>query len=289
MIDLLALMGDSSDNVPGVPRVGQKTAQQLLEKFGTLDATLARADEVKQPSIQKALREHKDSALLSRELVTIRTEISLSSDIADLSPVVPDVAALRVLFEELEFSLLLKGLPKEPSEQLAQHYVIIRDPESLERLLDDLRRAVSFAIDIETTNLDPMRARLVGVSFAKEAGTAYYVPFNAQPPVLEGGREALIAAIKPLLEDPALEKTGQNIKYILHVLRNEGIEVAGTDFDTMIASYCLRPGTGTHSLDALALEYFDYVKIPTKQLIGTGKKQMGARSTIRSTWRRTRS
>ncbi len=276
IIDLLALMGDSSDNVPGVPRVGQKTAATLLQTFETLDAALDRSEEVKQPSIKKALQEHRELALLSRRLVTIKTDCPLDVDAASLEPPRPDNSALRELFRELEFERLEASLPQDEvvSAELDQDYRIIRTEAELNALLDEMRAAGRFAVDTETTDLDPMRAKLVGISFCAKSGLAYYVPLNLDPPVLPGGAEAIVAAVKPLLEDPSIGKTGQNIKYDLHVFRGAGIDVRGVEFDTMLASYCLSPGIGQHSLDALALRHFSYKKIPTKELLGTGKKQI---------------
>ncbi|MBK8975328.1 MAG: DNA polymerase I [Planctomycetes bacterium] len=273
MIDLLALMGDSSDNVPGVPSVGQKKAAKLLADFGSLDDAIARIDEVGPPSVQRALRDHVEQALLSRRLVTIRTDLALDRTALDLGPAQPDPDALRTLFHELEFESLVKSLPKPKSAQIEQDYRIVTNATELDELLDALRAAGRFAVDTETTSLDQLRAELVGVSFAWKPGLAYYVPFNARPPILEGGREALLDALRPVLEDAALPKTGQNAKYDLHVFRNAGIRVAGLEFDTMLASYLLAPGIGAHNLDALALRYFDYEKIPTKELLGTGRKQ----------------
>ncbi|MHC5062524.1 MAG: DNA polymerase I [Planctomycetota bacterium] len=274
MIDMLALMGDSSDNVPGVPRVGQKTASTLLNTFGTLDQVLERYEEVKQPSIRKALAENRDLALLSRDLVTIQTTIPLSLNASDLEAPKPDLDTIRELFTELEFDSLAKELPQQNAPSLEQDYRIIRDAEQLQALITELEAAKSFAVDTETTSLDALQAELVGVSFCMVSGVAYYIPFNADPPVLEGGREALIAALKPLLENPDLQKTGQNIKYDLHVFAQAGIRVQGVDFDTMLASYCLAAGVQAHNMDALSLRHFGYKKIPTKELLGTGKKQI---------------
>ena len=275
IIDLLALMGDSSDNVPGVPRVGQKTAATLLQTFGTLDAALERHEEVKQPSIRKALQEHRELALLSRRLVTIRTDVPIDLTVDAIPALTPDNAALRELFHELEFERLEATLPQEGvvADDLEQDYRTIRTEEGLRAVLAEMREAGRFAVDTETTSIDPMRAELVGISLCARAGLAYYIPLNLDPPLL-GGRAAVIEAVRPLLEDASLGKTGQNIKYDLHVFQRAGIRVRGTEFDTMIASYCLSSGVGAHNLDALALRHFGYKKIPTKELLGTGKKQI---------------
>ncbi len=273
MIDLLALMGDSSDNVPGVPRVGEKTAAKLIAEFGSLEQVYSRLDEVKPPSIQKSLRENRELADLSRHLVTIRTDVPVDHRATDLPPAHPDPAAMRALFKELEFESLAREVGDAKPDVGEQDYRIVRNATELEHLLAELRRSRRFAVDTETTSLDPMKAELVGVSLAWRSGLAFYVPFNLDPPVLPGGRKELIETLRPILEDEELLKTGQNAKYDMHVFRNAGITVRGLEFDTMLASYLLVPGIAAHNLDALALRYFDYKKIATTELLGTGKQQ----------------
>ena len=274
MIDLLALMGDSSDNIPGVPRVGEKTAGRLLAEFQSLDAVYEHLDEIKPPSIQKALRENRELALLSRRLVTIHTDVPMDCDLGDLGPARPDPDALRALFRELEFDSLAREIKDAKPDVGEQDYRTVRTADEFAAMLDELRTAGRFAFDTETTSLDAIRAEIVGASFAWRTGQAYYVPFNLDPPILDGGRDALLAQLRPLLEEAALKKTAQNAKYDMHVFRNVGIDVRGLEFDTMLASYLLAPGIAAHNLDALSLRYFDYHKIPTKDLLGTGKKQI---------------
>ena len=273
MIDFLALMGDSSDNVPGVPRVGKKTAAELLQQFGTLEAVLERTEEVKKPSIRKSLTENRDLALLSQDLVTIVTDVPLDLTVADLGPARPDRELLEPMFRDLEFDTMVASLPKEEEPQIPQDYHVVRTEPELDALLASLREAGSFALDTETTGLDSMRADLVGISVCIETGTAHYIPFNLSPPLL-GGTEALLERLRPLLEDDATKKTLQNVKYDMGILRRAGITLRGVDFDTMLASYVLSPGEqGGHGLDTQALRHFSYKKIPTKDIIGTGKKQ----------------
>ncbi len=272
IVDLLALMGDSSDNVPGVPKVGEKTAALLLQKFGSLDELLARTAEVDKPAIRKSLEESRELAELSRRLVTIDTNATLPVAVDALGPAKPDRDALAALFRELQFDSLLASLPKPDVPSLATRYTIVKDVGALDALLAELRAAGSFAFDTETTSLDARHARLVGVSFSHEAGVASYVPFNLKPCPF-GGHDALLAKLAPLLTDASLRKTGQNVKYDLAVLRAAGVEGRGFDFDTMLASYLLASGQGAHNLDALALRHFGHKKIATKELIGTGKKQ----------------
>ena len=274
IVDLLALMGDSSDNVPGVPKVGEKTAVELIQQFGSLDAVLARAEEVKKPSIRQSLLENRELAELSRRLVTLQTALKLHLDIAGIGPAEPHPDLLRELFTRLEFDSLLRSLPSvQKADDVARQYVCVRTGEQLHELVRALREAGSFAVDTETTSLQIRQAKLVGLSFSFEPGKAYYVPLNAQPPVLPGGAEAVLEALRPVLEDPKLRKTGQNAKYDMGVLRGAGIDVRGLEFDTMLASYCIAPGVVSHGLDEMTLRHFGHVKIPTKQLLGTGKQQ----------------
>lgn len=274
IVDLLALMGDSSDNIPGVPKVGAKTAAQLLVDFGTLDAVLEHAEDVKKPSIRTALLENRDQAELSRTLVTLKTDVDVGIEIDDLGPATPDREALEQLFRELEFESLLKSLPDAAGPEIETDYRVVENEAQLETLLTNLRKAGSFAFDIEISGADALRAAPVGMSFSHEAGIAWYVPFNAHPPVLDGGADALLDRLRTVLEDPGLRKTAQNAKHSMSVLRTAGVELAGVDFDTMLASYCLTPGVTSHGLDALALRYFSHKKTPTTDVIGKGKKQL---------------
>jgi DNA polymerase-1 len=267
-------MGDSSDNIPGVPRIGQKTAAALLQKFGTLDAVLARTDEVKQRAIRENLQKHVDKALLSRDLVTIHTEVSLDVEIEDLGGAKPDREILEPLFRDLEFDSLLKKLPQKETPDLPKDYRIVRTETELEALLRELGKSGHFAIDAEVSSPIRRDSELVGLATCAEAGRSCYVPFNLDLPVLAGGPTALVEAFRPVLEDPAIKKTMPDTKFVTAVLRNAGIEVQGVEFDTMLASYCIAPGQpGGHGLDTLAALYFSYTKIPPKELLGTGKKQ----------------
>ncbi|MHC4896096.1 MAG: DNA polymerase I [Planctomycetota bacterium] len=274
MIDLLALMGDSSDNIPGVPRIGQKTAAALLQEFDTLDAVLARTDEVKQRAVRENLQKHVDKALLSRDLVTIHTEVSLDVEIEDLRGAKPDREILEPLFRDLEFDSLLKKLPQKETPDLPKDYRIVRTETELEALLRELVKSGHFAIDAEVSSPTHRDAELVGIATCVEAGRSSYVPFNLDLPVLAGGPTALVEAFRPVLEDPAIRKTMPDTKSVMAVLRNAGVEVQGVEFDTMLASYCIAPGQpGGHGLDTLAAQYLSYTKIPPKELLGTGKKQ----------------
>ncbi|HEX5137811.1 MAG TPA: DNA polymerase I [Planctomycetota bacterium] len=255
IIDLLGLMGDTSDNVPGVKGIGEKTARKLLEEFGTLEEVLAHAPERKGKKTYDSLVEQADAARLSKRLVTLRTDLDV-----DLPPLRKrDSTRLRELFLELDFNALLKEVVGEAGERTSDEgYVTARGGAEL----DALRRKLAgfFVIDTETSSLDPFSARIVGMSFSWDDGKAAYVPWS----------DEARSTLKPLLEDPALRKGAQNAKFDLQVLRTHGIEVMGLEFDTMVASYLLDPGRGTHNLDALALRYLNVRKTATEELIGKG-------------------
>ncbi len=273
MVDLLALMGDTSDNIPGVPKVGQKTAAQLLEQFGSLDEILARTDEVTRPAIRESLEKNREQAELSRQLVTLHTDVPIDLEIEDLGSPQPKRDVLEQIFRNLEFESLLKSLPAEKAPAIETSYEVVRNEAELDALIEDLRSAEVFALEIESAGKDPMQAKIVGMSFSHEPGVAVYVPLNAPVPVLDGGAEAILERLRPVLSDPELRKTAQDAKRAMGLLRSAGVELQGLEFDTMLASYCLTPGVTSHDLETLSLRYFSHKKTASKDLTGTGKKQ----------------
>jgi DNA polymerase-1 len=274
MVDLLALMGDSSDNIPGVPKVGQKTAVELLTEFGSLDAVLANAEQVKKPSIRTTLLENRDQALLSRQLVTLQLDVPLPVTAEELGPAAPDPELLRPLFKRLEFNNLLADLASRPEPQpdVEQSYRVVRNGTDLDRLVAALRAAPTVALAVETTGTR-RSSRLVGIAFAFAPGEATYVPLELDPPVLPAGRAAVVEALRPALTGSAPAKVAHDGKRVLAALRGEGVELPAFAFDTMLASYCCEPGVAAHSLEALALRHFDFKKRSAKDLVGRGKKQ----------------
>ncbi len=281
--DVLALMGDASDNVPGVPGVGKKTAVRLLREFGSitavLDAAAAEPPLIKQKKLCSNLREHRALAELSYELVLVKRDVPVDVSFDDLRVGERDDEKLHALFTDLNFSRLLAEVTEQVSSEEIEHdYRLVRTAADLEAMLAELAAAEIVAFDTETTGLDPLQADLVGVSFSTAEGRGWYVPLNLAPPVLGGdGDEAVrrvVDALRPVLEDPAVRKCGQNAKYDILVLRRAGIDVRGLVLDTMIASFCLDPGQRQHGLDALALRLFGYRKTPTSDLIGSGRKQI---------------
>ncbi len=275
VIDVLAIMGDSSDNVPGVRGIGPKGATELIQRYQSVENLLAHLSEVPEKTRAK-IEASRAMLLLSRELVTIHTDVPLPSGLAALTPPAPDAQALIELFRELEFGLLLEKVAASasaPSRSGPRDYVIVRERAALVAMLAELRAAGSFALDTETTSLFALEAELVGISFSAAAGRAFYVP--VKPEVLPGGRAALLAELAPLLTDPALERFGQNTKYDWLVLAQAGLRLPPPAFDTLVASFCVSGGDArTHGLDALALRHFGIKKIPTAELIGKGKAQI---------------
>ncbi len=279
VVDFQALVGDKVDNVPGVPGIGPKTAQQLLETYGTLDNLLEHAAEV--PGAKgKKLTECREQALLSRQLVRLDSQV----------PIVPDWDASRVggldhetlveLFLEFGFRSFAERAAKidpnkfpVPSTAEKANYHLVDTPEKLADLVEKLEQQTLISVDTETTSVMPRCAEIVGYSFAFKAGEAYYVAVRgpAGERVLDP-RETL-EALRPVLENPQIRKLGQNLKYDMIVLRVAGVWLAGLAFDTMIASYLLDAGGRSHNLDDLAQRYLNHTTIKIDQLIGKGRDQ----------------
>lgn len=291
IIDLLALMGDKVDNIPGVPGVGEKTALGLLQGLGSLDQIYASLDQVAALSFRGAktmaakLEKERDNAYLSYTLATIATDLDLPLAYVDLANASPDDSALLELFREMEFkgwidelesaALASNESPLE-ADTTEQSYVTIFDQQTFDEWIARLSEASLFAFDTETTSLNYMEADIVGVSFAVQRGEAAYVPvahsYPGAPAQLD--RAAVLAALKPLLEDPARAKLGQNLKYDASVLARYDIHMQGIAFDTMLESYVL-DSTGTrHDMDSLALKYLGRSTTHFEDVAGKGAKQI---------------
>ncbi len=275
VIEIMGLMGDAADNIPGVPGIGEKTAQALIKQYGTIENVLAHAQEITKPKLRQSLLEFAHLARLSRELAVLRADVPLDVNYDDLKMKPPDNAALMKLLKELEFPSLLKYVTQEPGQE-AEYQAVLEETE-LQDLVAVLSSAKEFCFDTETTSIDPMQAELVGISFSVKPHHAYYVPLGhlylgapKQIPL-----DQALAALKPVMENPEIGKVGQNIKYDLLVLGHYGISVKGISFDTMIASYLLNPGKTSHGLDAIALEYLNYKTMTYAEVTGAGKKQIG--------------
>jgi len=282
MIDYLALVGDTSDNIPGVPKCGPKTAAKWLAQYGDLDAVIAHADEVG-GKIGENLRAALDDVRRARELVTIRRDLDLGTAADDLSLREPDRDRLRRLFARMEFRAWLEQLGDEGDGNAARastradgEYETVLDEAQLARWVERLEHAELFAFDTETTSLDAIDAELVGFSFAVEPGSAAYVPvahrYAGAPDQLD--RAAVLARLRPLLEDDARAKVGQNLKYDINVLANHDVTLRGVRHDTMLESYLLDATATRHDMDSLARKYLGVEPVPYKAVAGSGRNQI---------------
>ncbi len=279
--DYLALIGDTVDNIPGVPKVGPKTAAKWLQQYDSLDEIIVHADEIG-GKVGENLRASLKQLSLARELTTIKRDVPLDKAPKELKREQPDETRLRELYTRMEFSTLLAELGganrthAEAGSTTEARYETILDTAALDAWLARLRAAGLFAIDTETTSLDAMRADLVGVSFSDEAGTAAYVPvghnYPGAPTQLD--RDYVLDRLKPLLEDPQRAKVGQNIKYDMMVLARYDIELTGIGFDTMLESYVLNSTGSRHDMDSLALKYLGYKTRKYEDVAGKGKGQI---------------
>jgi DNA polymerase I len=285
IVDYLALMGDSVDNVPGVPKCGPKTAVKWITEYGDLDGVIAQADSIK-GKIGESLRAVLDQLPLARELTTIKRDVALDLGPTDLRPTPPDVETLRGWYERLESRRLLATLDgagvagarpaaPEATDQPRTDYDLVLTDAALDAWLKRLESAELFAFDTETTSLDTQRADLVGVSFAIEPGQAAYVPlahnYPGAPDQLD--RDTVLARLKPLLEDAGRSKVGQNLKYDMSVLARYDIQLRGIAHDTLLESYVL-DSIARHDLDSLAKRFLDHDTIRFEDVAGKGAKQL---------------
>lgn len=274
VLDVLALAGDAVDNVPGVRGIGEKTAVDLIRRFGGLDALYDSLSAVERASVREKLAAHRDDAFLSRDLIRLRCDLMPGASIESYRvPAIGSRPALLDLLQRLEFRRLIEGLDLRPSAgQWESDYRLLDDEEALREAIDARPPgATAISIDTETDSLDARTARAVGVSFAWEQGRAFYVPIgHREGKNLDPAR--MSAILQPILADPQIEKIGQNMKFDLHVLAGIGIRVEPPLFDTLLASYLLDPDR-RHDLDSLTLEMLGHRKIPTKDLIGSGRNQ----------------
>jgi len=272
-VDVMALAGDTSDNIPGVPGIGEKTATQLIKAFGTMERLFQSLEKVTQTKLRENLTRFHDQAILSRRLVAINTEVPLSVKASSFKVSAPDSQKLAELFKILEFRKLQQRFPIQGGLSKKDYRAIV-DDEALKSLIRELDKAKCFAVDLETTAKDPMKASIVGISFAHRPNQAVYIPLHHSAGTqLEPDKT--LARLKPLLEDRHLTKVGQNIKYDWIVLRRSGIELKGVVFDTMVASYLLNPTLRAHNLEMIAAEYLNHTMITYEEVTGSGKHQIG--------------
>ncbi len=283
IIDFLALVGDSADNIPGVPKVGPKTAAKWLSHYGTLEELVAHAHDIK-GKIGENLRAHLDQLELSRALATIRCDLELELQPEQLALRAPDSDALRAWFDRLEFRTWLKQLDGGAADGAAKaavaspeaDYQTILSEQQLENWLARLEQAQLFAFDTETTSLDYMQAQIVGLSFAIEPGQAAYLPlahdYPGAPEQLD--RERVLERLRPLLESTRKAKLGHHLKYDRSVLANHGIQLRGIGYDSMLESYVLDSTASRHDLDSLCQKYLSHTNIKFQDVAGKGAKQL---------------
>ncbi|MFP5213728.1 MAG: DNA polymerase I [Acidobacteriota bacterium] len=285
--DYLSLVGDSSDNVPGVKGVGEKTAKQLLAKWGSLDEIYAHIDEVTPESVRKKLTDDRELAYLSRQLVSFKEDLPEPEGPEAFAPTEPLLPELYKLYEELDFRSLMDALRREWGQVAGEAEPVRDKPERTDRIvksreeLDEVIRLLQggerFCIDLETTSKDPMLAKVVGVALSWEDHCGWYIPVAHTGPNSDGQLPAdeVLQALEPLLSAQKPGKIGQNAKYERIVLRRHGVELKGVEFDTMVASYLLDSSKQSHSLDRIALEHLSEPMISYEEVTGKGKAQVG--------------
>ena len=283
IIDLLGLMGDSSDNVPGVQGVGPKTAKKLIQDFGSIENIYEEIDNISNEKMREKLLNSKDNALLSKQLVTILTDVKIDATINDFEKKEMDSSKLEDIFKELEFSGLLKKIGSNESINIEsvkreKSYSNLITIDQLTSFVSSVKENEWLSVDLETTSINPMVAEIVGFSFSMKKDTGVYVPirFKDKKDNLFGDDDlqAAIDILKPILENPDIPKTGQNIKYDALIMKRCGINLDGIAFDTMIAAHLISPNARSYKLDNLSISHLNYKMVPIKDLIGSGKNQI---------------
>ena len=284
IVDLFGLMGDSSDNIPGVAGVGPKSAMKLIHDYGTLEKALENAESVTNKRVRNGLLEGKDNAILSKDLATIVTDVPLDREIDELVRQDMDIEAMESLLTEYEFHALINQLPSSAEEKIStknksdKDYKIITTVKNLKNYFNSVKSNSLLAFDIETDALDPMQNKIVGFSFATKANSGIYVPTlykdKQKNHFGDDDLSTVIEIIRPIMENNDIPKTGQNAKFDMLVLKRHGIEVQGLVCDTMIAAHLLKPEARSYKLDNLSIEYLNYRMVPIEDLIGKGKNQI---------------
>ena len=283
IIDLLGLMGDSSDNVPGVEGVGPVTAKKLIQKFGSMEKIYENIDQIENEKMREKLLNNKDNAFLSKQLVTILTDVTVDASLSDFEKKEANNKKLESIFKELEFTGLLKKIGSDTSispetVQRKKEYDLITSLDRLQSFADSIKEGEWLSVDLETTSVNPMIAEIVGFSFSVKKDTGVYVPIHFKDKVdnLFGDNDLEIATniLKPVLENEKIPKTGQNIKYDALIMKRFGIELQGIEFDTMIAAHLINPNARSYKLDNLSLSHLNYKMVPIQDLIGSGRNQI---------------
>ena len=283
IIDLLGLMGDSSDNVPGVEGVGPVTAKKLIQKFGSMENIYENIDQIENEKLKEKLLNSKESAFLSKQLVTILTDVKVDASLSDFEKKEVNNTKLESIFKELEFTGLLKkigsGTNISPETvKRKKEYDLITSLDRLQSFADSIQEGEWLSVDLETTSVNPMIAEIVGFSFSVKKDTGVYVPIHFKDKVdnLFGDNDLEVATniLKPVLENEKIPKTGQNIKYDALIMKRFGIDLQGIEFDTMIAAHLIDPNARSYKLDNLSLSHLNYKMVPIQDLIGSGRNQI---------------
>ena len=290
VIDVQALAGDSSDNVPGVPGIGVKTAAELINKYGNLENLLSSANEIKQNKRRESLIENKDKAIISKKLVTLKNDAPVERDLREFKLKEVDKNKLYKFLREMEFNRLLSsaiaayGEPNLEDNKIddtfdndqikidKKDYHLIKDSKEIDGWIKDAEEAGEVAVDTETNSLDPHLADLVGISLSSKIGKACYIPIGHKSKNCLD-KNVVLAKLKPLLEDASVKKIGQNIKFDFIVLYKHGINISSME-DTMLMSYVLDAGKNRHNMDTLSEIHLKHKTIPFKELVGSGKKEI---------------
>ena len=284
IIDLLGLMGDSSDNVPGVAGVGVKTAVKLLNEYGTLESALDHANEVKNKRAREGLQKCREEAFLSQELVTLKTDMNINADYKDMVTDGFDANAMDEILRELEFQALQKQLntfhEEVPTHEKRpeKNYLSILNKVDLDTFVKGVKKGKWLSFDLETTSVKPMLCDIVGLSFSTQADSGVYIPIQYKEKESNnfGGEDltSVLEILKPVFENKSIPKTGQNVKFDALILKRHGVEVKGIKFDTLLAAHLLKPESRALKLDNLSMDHLNYRMVPIEDLIGKGKNQI---------------
>lgn len=283
IIDWLALMGDTSDNIPGVPKVGGKTAAKLLDEYGSIAGIYEKLDAMKQSALKDNLANNKKQAFMSQDLTTIKLDVPMDVALDDIRFKIWDMDVVSQVLKELEFPSLFNRMlalteqtdftPADISafDNSKVKYTLLEDKKSFDLFVTQLKKQKHFVFDLETDSLDNLTAGIAGIAFSWKANEAFYLPVNHSD--IKLSEREILVALNPVFSNPRIKKSGQNIKYDISVLEQHGVKVQGVYFDTMIASYVLDPSSRQHGLDYLAEKYLAYKMIPISELIGKGKDE----------------
>jgi len=283
IIDLFGLMGDSSDNIPGVMGVGEKTAVKLLNEYGSLVNALDHADKVKNKRAREGLQNCREDAILSQELVTIKTDMDLDTNFDDMATDGFDVNALDGLFRELEFQALQTQLNAFHGEVPTQekrpekNYKALIELNDIQSFVDKVKTGEWLSFDLETTSVEPMRCDIVGLSFSTTKDSGVYIPIHykeKESDLFDDHLSKVLDVLRPMMENESIPKTGQNVKFDALILRKAGIHVKGIKFDTLLAAHLLKPDSRSLKLDNLSMEHLEYRMVPITDLIGKGRSQI---------------